>query len=233
MREVTGTILAAGDIVIDGPVDAEFIYGENVTLTGPFIKARAIAANNRLTINAPTLAADVVMAPHVVLTNGVRGRVTMLDSEVPCDKSGITGGFSYEEYDKSSAMPPLGRFRARATSANWNRRAEATPDAYRRRRCGRRRHGRRRKRDLLAFHMEEVGGEIIPPPPVEKPPPPPPPLDLSRMYKPEYGAPQTTFYRPTKPAQFRQESMTFVDMVWMKTILQPCERILDRYGTEY
>ena len=179
VREVTGTILAAGDIVIDGPVDAEFIYGDNVTLTGPFIKARAIAANNRLTINAPTLAADVVMAPQVVLTNGVRGRVTMLDSEVPCDKSGITGGFSYEEYDKKfgnaaafledlGLEPPARAGAVAPKPPHMHIDDEDVDDA----------DTADGESDLLAFHMEEVGGEIILPPPVEKPPPPPPPLDL-------------------------------------------------------
>jgi len=97
---ITGTILAAGDIRLEGTIDAELIYGRHVVIDADSLKCKAIAATHTLTIRCPELTCDVIMAPRVNLSPQSRGRVTMLESNKPCDTSQIKGGFSYAQYDE-------------------------------------------------------------------------------------------------------------------------------------
>jgi hypothetical protein len=97
---ITGTILAAGDIRIEGEIDAELIYGRHVVIIADSIKCKAIAATHTLTIRSTALTCDVIIAPKVNLANRARGRVTMLESYNTCDTSQLKGGFSYKQYQE-------------------------------------------------------------------------------------------------------------------------------------
>jgi hypothetical protein len=97
---ITGTIIAAGDIRLEGAVEAKLIYGRHVVITADSIKCTAIAATHSLTIRCSNLTCDVIMAPQVNLADKAKGRVTMLESKNPCDTTQFKGGFSYEQYEE-------------------------------------------------------------------------------------------------------------------------------------
>lgn len=100
LPEVNGHVEAAGKVEIGGNVDAEYIRGGDVVLSGASIKARAITATGSITIGAADLKVDVILAPQISIASGAKGRVTVIESANEREPNKIKGGFSLAEYEE-------------------------------------------------------------------------------------------------------------------------------------
>ena len=99
LAKVTGDIEAAGEVHIQGEIDAVRIYGRTVVLGRQRAKATAITAQQTITIGASELRVDAIVAPEIRLDPKASGRVTVIESLNERGATKIKGGFSMADYD--------------------------------------------------------------------------------------------------------------------------------------
>lgn len=97
---VSGTIVSEGTLTSDGDIDATRLTARVLDLRGGVIRARALAATERIILGAATLKVDVIIAPEILIDPEASGRVTVIESQNERSPNKIKGGFSLEEYEE-------------------------------------------------------------------------------------------------------------------------------------
>ncbi len=102
---VEGSVTGEGDvrakrrITITKGVDVDSLRAWEIHLKGGEVKARSIVAESRIIVGGATLKVDILMAPEVVIDDGAKGKVTVIERHNDGGKGSIKPAMSVEDYD--------------------------------------------------------------------------------------------------------------------------------------
>jgi hypothetical protein len=96
---LSGRVRVGGTLTVNGDIDAESVHARAIALGQQNIKCKALSADERITIGAATIVADVVIAPEIVMDPKVQGRVTVVESRNERGATKIKGGFGLADYE--------------------------------------------------------------------------------------------------------------------------------------
>jgi hypothetical protein len=87
-----------GTVLVEGPLQADSIYGDIVEIAASQFQVRAVRGRRRIVVGAVRISADVLMAPRIDIDPKATGRVTIVECHNEPGPNGIKGGFSVAEY---------------------------------------------------------------------------------------------------------------------------------------
>jgi hypothetical protein len=96
---ITGVLHAAGVLTTEGDVDAQELRAEVIHIGPGDVRARAIVGTKKVVIGAARLTIDVIVAPHVEISDDARGRVRVVDSLNERPATRVRGCLSLEDYE--------------------------------------------------------------------------------------------------------------------------------------
>lgn len=87
-----------GQIIIAGAVRAKSVKGTKITLLEGRLSARSVNAETQISLQGGTIEADLVMSPDVQVSQAVRGRATVIESQNDLGPHALKGGFKMAEF---------------------------------------------------------------------------------------------------------------------------------------
>jgi hypothetical protein len=97
---VHGDLIATGAVEVSGDIDSDgVIRGREVIIGQQNVRCRVITAEERITIGAANVTAEVILAPEIHIDPGAQGRVTVIESYNSREATKIKGGFSLADYE--------------------------------------------------------------------------------------------------------------------------------------
>jgi cytoskeletal protein CcmA (bactofilin family) len=96
---LTGTVRCGGTLSVNGDIDAEHVHAREISLGRQNVKCRTLSADQRITLGAGTIVADVIIAPEIVMDPKAQGRVTVIESQNERGATKIKGGFGLADYE--------------------------------------------------------------------------------------------------------------------------------------
>ncbi|MCB9780172.1 MAG: hypothetical protein H6742_16515 [Alphaproteobacteria bacterium] len=91
---------ADGLLRLGGSVEADRLEADTIELAGGTIKVRVIAGGSRIVIGAAKIQSDIVIAPHVEIAAGAKGRISVVEANNDPETAKIKGCLSLEDLDE-------------------------------------------------------------------------------------------------------------------------------------
>jgi hypothetical protein len=87
-----------GQVIIAGAVRAKSVKGMKISLLEGHLSARSVNAEQQINLQGGTIEADLVMSPDVQVSQTVRGRATVIESQNELGPHALKGGFKMAEF---------------------------------------------------------------------------------------------------------------------------------------